>query len=50
MRSSMALSLSSDSRSQVPGLLTSPSTTTVQGRVFSVPALRAGSALSVPNS
>jgi hypothetical protein len=50
MRSSIALSLSSASMSKVAGFLTSPSTRTVHGRVFSVPAFSAGSDLSVPNS
>ena len=36
--------------STVSGFLTSPSTATVQGRVFSVPEFAAGSVLSVPNS
>ena len=36
--------------STVSGFFTSPSTVTVHGRVLSVPALAAGSGLSVPNS
>ena len=49
-RSSIGLSLSRSSMPKVRGFLTSPSTTTAQGRVFRVWAFLAGSALSVPNS
>ena len=37
-------------KAQMPGFFTSPSTVTVHGRGFSVPAWRTGSPLSVPNS